>query len=804
MKKFSQSCVMATALMALSPVVAYASSLQPVITNVASVSSFNVPGDGSEQSPWLISSAEDWNDLAQMMIDDTDMLEDCFIKLTADIDFTGKEMKVLGSSAIPFAGTLDGNSKTVKGFAITGTAEYAAPIAQLTAEGTIKNVTFEGTVTSSKSYVGGVVGHLKGTMENVVSNVTISQTVNYTNYVGGIAAQIYTGAKLTNCVFKGSAITKSSYAGGMTGLAEGGVEFYNCGNEGTVGTLQTSSSDVYIGGLCGAAYTGKFINCYNTGNISIASSNSQMVGGLVGQFLGSGDYAGEKYIMTGCYNTANIKGAYNIGGLVGGINIYGMGSYHRMEMTDCYNTGNIEGTSVNKYTAQTGVAGLVSVYTGNASYTNCYNTGNITTNKGRAGGLLGGSLGTITGSNPVSIIGCYNTGTIYSKSTSGVGGIAHDMCNYSTIENCYNTGDVTTMGSKAGGLFATGPNADSVIKNCYNTGTITSVGSVGGLVCTGGSNGGKMMSCYNSGTVVGGTGNSIGGIAGSFSGEMRDCYNTGAVSGASKIGGLIGSPSKAYSASSQSTKVYNCYNMGVVTATSPESAGNVIGINIADANNWTEWNVIENTYYLNNGSQAELNYGVQGLDMAQLCGVKAIETAEAVADADENENYLNLGENWIANKACIPVLTWADDETLLNSINVFSLNEENNEIVLVNDDTTITTESFMIGNPANTTWTATGASVTVDGTDATFTETVNGDFVLTAALGEKSRSFNLNGRYIVTGVEEISTVKDVVNRVWYDLSGVAVAAPAAADGKLYIVVTTFTDGTVSASKIMNK
>ncbi|MDE5749192.1 MAG: hypothetical protein K2H87_00310 [Duncaniella sp.] len=781
---------MVIALLALSP--------------VATVSAFNVQGDGSEESPWLISSTEDWNDLAQMMIDETDMLEDCFIKLTADIDFTGKEMMVLGTSSLPFAGTLDGDSKTIKGFALTGTAEYAAPISQLAAAGTIKNVTFEGSVTSNKSYVGGVVGHLKGTMENVVSNVTLTQTTNSTNYVGGVAAKIYAGAKLKNCVFKGSAITKYTNAGGMTGIAEGNILFDGCGNEGTVGTSVTSSTNVYVGGLCGVALPCEFINCYNSGTISVAASNSQVVGGLVGQFNGDTEYMGQKYVMTGCYNTSDIKGAFNIGGLIGMIGTYGRGSYHGIEMTDCYNSGNIEGTSVNKYTVSTGVGGLVSVGVGNSTYTGCYNTGNITTNRGRVGGLFGSFQGTITGSNPVTITGCYNTGNISTKSTYGAGGLAHDMCAYSTVENCYNTGNVTTTGNKAGGLFATATGAELVIKGCYNTGTITSAGNVGGLLYTGGSNQGKMESCFNSGAVVGGTGNTIGGLAGNYAGEIRDCYNAGDVSGASKIGGLIGTTSKGSSATNKNTSLYNCYNMGKVTATTPASAGNVIGVSLAaEGNNWTEYNVIENTYYLLNGSDAELNDGVQGVDMAQLCGVKPLAAAEAVAaEADENQTYLSLGEGWLSNQACTPVLAWADDETLLNSINVFY--EEGGEILPVNEDVTITTSSFMVGNPAETQWASTGAAVDVEGTTATFTESVNGEFVLTATLGDKTRSFNLKGNRIVTGLDEVNASKDAVNHVWYDLSGVAVSAPADADGKVYIVVTTYSDGTVSAEKVLNQ
>lgn len=57
---------------------------------------------------------------------------------------------------------------------------------------------------------------------------------------------------------------------------------------------------------------------------------------------------------------------------------------------------------------------------------------------------------------------------------------------------------------------------------------------------------------------------------------------------------------------------------------------------------------------------------------------------------------------------------------------------------------------------------------------------------------------------LTSGINDVVAEKQTVGKVYYNLSGMKVDEPAAADGKLYIVVTTFDDGSSKAQKIINR
>lgn len=56
---------------------------------------------------------------------------------------------------------------------------------------------------------------------------------------------------------------------------------------------------------------------------------------------------------------------------------------------------------------------------------------------------------------------------------------------------------------------------------------------------------------------------------------------------------------------------------------------------------------------------------------------------------------------------------------------------------------------------------------------------------------------------ITSGIEDVIEDKPVAAKTYYNLSGIKVAEPSSADGKLYIVVTTFEDGSTKTEKIVN-
>ena len=186
------------------------------------------------------------------------------------------------------------------------------------------------------------------------------------------------------------------------------------------------------------------------------------------------------------------------------------------------------------------------------------------------------------------ISGCYNTGTVVSRSADAAyaGGITGR--NDREMMLCYNSGDIyalsdnAELGASAGGIAGLGTN----ITSCYNTGSITASSAyrtslAGGIA--GVSRDGSIFNCYNTGDIFNYSSNSTaytGGMAGQSS-PVRSCYNTGNIAsysyGAGYSGGIAGF--------SISYDVINCYNTGNVEAFSTQEdsgsrAGGIVGASI--------------------------------------------------------------------------------------------------------------------------------------------------------------------------------------------------------------------------------
>jgi uncharacterized repeat protein (TIGR02543 family) len=110
-----------------------------------------------------------------------------------------------------------------------------------------------------------------------------------------------------------------------------------------------------------------------------------------------------------------------------------------------------------------------------------------------------------------------------------------------------------------------------IVENCSVTGSISGNDTVGGVV--GYNLSGTVEKCYASCNVTGTTDN-VGGVIGINASTVRNCYATGTVSGASYVGGVVGSD-EYYSF------VENCYATGIVSGN--YSVGGVVGYHSGDA-----------------------------------------------------------------------------------------------------------------------------------------------------------------------------------------------------------------------------
>ena len=131
-------------------------------------------------------------------------------KLTKDITLSEDWTPISSNAQYPseaFSGIFDGNGHTIKGLRINASTAYQGFFAY-TNGATIKNLTIDGSVTSSENYVGGIVGNAPNTtIQNCLFSGSVTTTKNKGAYVGGIAGYAggsSTAAKttITGCVNK--------------------------------------------------------------------------------------------------------------------------------------------------------------------------------------------------------------------------------------------------------------------------------------------------------------------------------------------------------------------------------------------------------------------------------------------------------------------------------------------------------------------------------------------------------------------------------------------------------------------------
>ena len=251
-------------------------------------------------------------------------------KLTADIDISGSEWTPIGD----FAGTFDGNGKTISGMTFT-------------------QATDAGSVVGLFKVVNGTVKNLK--MTNV--NISLPGSVKD---VGVVAHQIGNGATISACETSGT-ITMTSAACDAR-MRWGGITSY----AGSDSVIEYCESNVNITATSNAKATGD--NLYK---------NSCYVAGIVAQGLGSVKYC----VNNGDISVTAESGEAYAGGIAGTTVTWGGGTLLKVE--NCINNGDI--------TATNGAAGILACVTKDktATLNNNFNLGAITVgNGGKVGQIV--------------------------------------------------------------------------------------------------------------------------------------------------------------------------------------------------------------------------------------------------------------------------------------------------------------------------------------------------------------------------------------------------------------------------------
>ena len=233
-------------------------------------------GEGTDTSPYQITSVDDWNKFADSVAAGIDYSGKYF-ELTNDITVTTmvgvNDHSTEVTESKPFAGIFDGYGHVLT-VDINSTSTHGAAPFSCVKNAEIKNLIVEGSVNGG-IHSAGLVGILDSSagnsvkVENVVVNTAVTDSSD-AGYVGGIVGHARTATvTLTNCAFGGT-LTASSCAGGLVGWGDAGsvntpLTFTNCSFTGTLCDPRPASHHpVRLPGTVGANVTGGFYtNFYN-------------------------------------------------------------------------------------------------------------------------------------------------------------------------------------------------------------------------------------------------------------------------------------------------------------------------------------------------------------------------------------------------------------------------------------------------------------------------------------------------------------------------------------------------------------
>ena len=311
-------------------------------------------GKGTETSPYMIYSAQDWKDFADNVSADEAIsgYSGKYLEVASDIDFENTFVKPAGVSALmSFKGTLDGKNFTLKNAKIgDGTKSHQAFFYLL--NGTVKNLKFDNiTVTggnansaaSSAAVLTAGQSTVAFTIENchITNSSVISGPEQGTaggSYAGGFAGRTNNASvAIRNCSISNSTITASNEnAGGIVGLLGAGIidDAKSTGN--TIKTENKGVAGGVVGFLSGSA---TIINISSSDNTCIVKNPaSGGAGGVVGN-CNSNDVK-----MINIYSAANTLKVTDhsfvmyLGGVLGG-----NGTVYSALLANCFvQSGSVE------------------------------------------------------------------------------------------------------------------------------------------------------------------------------------------------------------------------------------------------------------------------------------------------------------------------------------------------------------------------------------------------------------------------------------------------------------------------------
>lgn len=374
--------------------------------------------------------------------------------------------------------------------------------------------------------VGGIAGKNSGSIDNVNSNINL-----------------YVLDEAIRKALMGSTViaANAQFFGGVTGENVGIIT--NATNRARVDAAQAS----YVGGIVGkntsdGEKVGQLLGMGNSNKGFVIGNN--YVGGVIGK--NEVDITGTEKQSVGIVNSGTVIA---LAGGAGGIIGENSANITHVVMT---NEGEVHGNTGS--TGENGTGGIIGVNASGATITNSSLMNRVNGNVSgvaNVGGIIGINHGVITGgrdandnyyqyqiyNNGTIQAGSYNAtnGTITAFAGENIGGLLGN--NSGTLTAGYNTGVVKAeQSSNVGGIAGTNSGTLDQVFNSVVTVTKTETGATD-------ANGRKLYNyTYTDGGAISGASN-VGGIVGSnkAGGQLTNAYSTTKVAGNSNVANIVGS-----------------------------------------------------------------------------------------------------------------------------------------------------------------------------------------------------------------------------------------------------------------------
>ncbi len=240
----------------------------------------NFPGEGTEESPFLIGTAEKLALLAELVNTTTINAqyggEHIYYKLIGDLDLSGygasntgfnsgKGWVPIGSTdTLPFKGIFDGGGNTITGLYLSDPALSYAGLFGYVSGGTVENLALQavninsGSINVAFAAAGGVAACVADS--GSVQKCSVSGRINSYWHVGGVVGKALDNSTAVKHCLASVSVSGYQYSGGVVGYAEYAT-IQSCYSTGEISNGIYPNVSPYAGGIAAVNFRGTIKDC---------------------------------------------------------------------------------------------------------------------------------------------------------------------------------------------------------------------------------------------------------------------------------------------------------------------------------------------------------------------------------------------------------------------------------------------------------------------------------------------------------------------------------------------------------------